>query len=127
VPGVHSNKAKNKERMAKLKAKSATRAAGRTKSAPKVPKPCHCGCGQQTGGYFVPGHDARFKGWLLQIERGEATAEDLLPKKVRDQYTWVSSGVKSDEGVMGKRPTKNYKGEPHTGYVNGNGSNKRGR
>lgn len=117
IPQGAANKAKNKARMAALKDKKETRAVGKAKSAPKNPKPCHCGCGNQTGGFFYPGHDARFKGWLLQIERGEETADKLLKKSVRDQYQWVKSGLKGEDGTVGMRPTKNYKGEPHKGYV----------
>ena len=71
--------------------------------------PCKCGCGEKTTSYFVAGHDARFKGWLLKIERGDATKEKLLKKSVIDQYTWVKRGD-------GEVPTTNYKGEPHKGY-----------
>ena len=46
-------------------------------SAAKRTKTCLCGCGGTTGGNFLPGHDARVKGMLLKVERGEAKAEDL--------------------------------------------------
>lgn len=76
----------------------------------KEPKPCKCGCGEVTGGYFVPGHDARFKGWMLKIERGKAKKNELLTPAVIAQYKWakVAGG--------GERTTTNYKGEAHTGY-----------
>lgn len=74
----------------------------------KVMKPCTCGCGDQTPSYFVPGHDARFKGWLLQVERGKMKVEQL-PKSVQKAYEWKKKGD-------GHIPTKNYKGEPHRGY-----------
>lgn len=42
--------------------------------------PCTCGCGGLTGGQFVPGHDARLRGWLLQIWRtGGAPYEANVP------------------------------------------------
>lgn len=69
-------------------------------------KPCACGCGEETTAYFAPGHDARFKGWLLKIEKGIAEPKDLMPKSVWSQYEWKKSG-------KGMRPTKNYKGEPY--------------
>ena len=40
-----------------------------------------CGCGGKTLGYFSMGHDARFKGWLLRIERCER-ADVLVPRAV---------------------------------------------
>lgn len=36
--------------------------------------PCLCGCGQPTitdSARFIPGHDAKLKGLLLKVERGE--------------------------------------------------------
>lgn len=116
---------RNKQRLAVLKAKKAQRAAsgggvkasGKPARVKKEPGPCHCGCGQKTGGYFVPGHDARFKGWLLKIERGEETKEKLLKKSVIDSYKWVRSGIKGEDGTPGERPTTNYKGEQHKGYA----------
>lgn len=79
-------------------------------------KPCACGCGGETTGFFVQGHDARFKGWLLKIERGEAKKEKLLKPSIIKAYKWVSSGIKGEAGT-GERPTTNYKGEPHKGYA----------
>lgn len=77
--------------------------------AEKKMSPCKCGCGEMTGGFFYPGHDARFKGWMLKIERGQAKPEDLLSEEVRKAYKWT----KTEKGL---RTTTNYKGEPHEGY-----------
>ena len=85
-------------------------AAPKKEKAPKVMKACTCGCGGQTASYFIPGHDARFKGWLLKIEKGEASPEDLIPKKVRERFQWKKKGA-------GQIPTLNYKGLPHKGYL----------
>ena len=79
----------------------------RVKAEKKV-RPCACGCGGQTTGFFVPGHDARFKGWLLKVERGQMKVSDL-PPMVQKSYKWVEKG-------NGQIPTTNYKGEPHQGY-----------
>lgn len=86
-------------------------------------KKCACGCGDETTGFFVPGHDARFKGWLLKIERGQAQPTDLMPKKVADAYEWKKVNRKvGDETVTGLIPTTNYKGEPHEGYLKADGT-----
>lgn len=100
----------------KIGAATGDRQAAMPSGTPKTnkgPQPkdklCKCGCGQATAGYFFPGHDARFKGWLLKIERGLAKPEDLLTPEVRASYTWR----KTEKGLV---PTTNYKGEPHAGY-----------
>lgn len=122
-------KAKNAARLAALQekkeaAKAAAKAAKtpgangkeRAPKAPKELKACFCGCGETTGGYFVPGHDARFKGWLLKIEKGDEKKENLLQPAVIAKYKWVPSGMEGKAG-KGQRPTMNYKGEPHSGYA----------
>lgn len=97
-----------KAKVAKVaKAPRAKRA--KADKTPREMKPCGCGCGEETGAYFVAGHDARFHSALLKIERGKDTKENLLSKKVRDAYDWKKSGD-------GEIPTTNYKGEPHKGY-----------
>lgn len=88
--------------------------AKRKTAAPKrepavADKPCKCGCGEKTSKHFVPGHDARFKGLLLAIERGKVKKEDVLKKAVISAYSWKKKG-------KGEIPTTNYKGEKHTGY-----------
>lgn len=122
---VLSNKDKNKARLELLKQKkagaTAAKAAGNGKVAgtpstakvarekkEKVVRPCKCGCGGQTTAFFLPGHDARFKGWLLKIERGTMEVKDL-PPSIQKEYKWVKHG-------KGMRPTLDYKGNPHTGY-----------
>jgi len=89
-------------------------------AAPAELKPCACGCGGKTAGYFIPGHDSKFKSWLLKLEKGltalhgaemaEGQERTALPKKVQEQYKWVKRG----DGVL---PTTNYKGEKHSGYA----------
>jgi hypothetical protein len=115
-------KEKNAKRLADLKAKKAQQAEAKKAEGGKVAKPprekkvkepkaCKCGCGGTTNGYFVPGHDAKFKGMLLQIEKGKAKKEDVLDAEVIAEYKWVKAAA------GGQRPTTNYKGEPHEGYV----------
>lgn len=126
VPEVSENRKKNQARLEALKAKKAAEkkpvaaaaAAPGTKTA-KVkaePKPkavkekraCRCGCGEQVNGYFAQGHDAKFKGWLLKVERGQMAVKEL-PVSVQKGFEWKKKG----DGMV---PTLNYKGEKHTGY-----------
>ena len=110
-----ARKSKGDKRRSKAAAGSTARAAKRAggtkrEAKPKEQRDCSCGCGGKTGGYFVMGHDARFKGWMLQIERGEESKSKLLTPAVIRAYTWVPT-----KGG-GERTTTNYKGEPHKGY-----------
>lgn len=126
-----TNKEKNAARLAALKAKNeAKKVAGgadvgavsdtpgtkapstkvRAAKAPAEPKPCKCGCGGRTKSFFIPGHDARFKGWLLKIERGEKQPGDFAGGFLVKSYEWKKRG-------KGQIPTTNYKGEPHAGYL----------
>ncbi len=109
---------RNKERLQQIAAKkgvtkaAANGAAGKTAKV-KEPKParqCVCGCGAVTGGYFVPGHDAKFKGLMLKVERGQVKKEEAFSPVVIAAYKWVN--VKGG----GQRTTTNYKGETHGGY-----------
>lgn len=117
-PGTESkSKAQlEKERKERLAAEKEKRKEDRAAkaAAPKEPKPknkCKCGCGGETTGYFVPGHDARFKSWLLQIERGEKKPEDLMTADVRGSYKWKKTA--NGKGLI---PTTNYKGEAWNGF-----------
>ena len=83
---------------------------GKPAKAPREPKTktvraCRCGCGGQTTAYFVPGHDARFKGWLKKIEMGKKEISEL-PPAVQKEYTWTERGI-------GFVPDKDYKGDPY--------------
>ncbi len=122
-----SNRQANKERLKKLAEKKAAAKGGNGKSAvaaqPKAKKektlsPCKCGCGEQVTGHFAQGHDARFKGWLLKVERGEMKVEELNGV-VRKSYQWAK--VKRS-GVDGFIPTTNYKGEKWQGFLLADGS-----
>lgn len=81
----------------------------RKAKAEKVVKPCRCGCGGQTTAFFVPGHDARFKGWMLSVEKGTKEIKDL-PASVQKEYKFTKRG-------KGYVPDKNYKGEPYVPYL----------
>lgn len=70
---------------------------------------CMCGCGATTGGYFVPGHDSKFKSIMVRIERGQAELDELA-EEVISAYEWCETSA------GGFRTLTNYKGEPHDGY-----------
>lgn len=109
-PTVSANKTANKARLEAIKAKAAEKAVVKA-AAPKKEKtvrPCMCGCGEQVTSYFAQGHDARFKGWMIKVERGTMAVKDL-PPVVQKSNTFVKRG----EGYV---TTKNYKGEAHKGY-----------
>lgn len=119
-----SKKEANKARIQALKDAKARSSAGngeaadptqpkatkaKKEKAPKTVRACRCGCGGQTTAYFVPGHDARFKGWLKKIERGEMEPKDL-PKAVHEGYTWTQRG-------KGFVPNVDYKGNPYVPQI----------
>ena len=102
--------ARSRETKKALNTRSLTGAAAKAKAnakpkAERKVRDCACGCGEETMSYFVPGHDARFKGWLKRIARGD---EHGMPKKVYNSYTWKKKG----DGFV---PTTDYKGEPYKG------------
>ena len=112
-PTVSANKQANKERLAALKAKAEGKKVAKVAAVAKPPKektvrPCACGCGEQVTAYFAQGHDARFKSWMVKVERGEMAVKDL-PPVVQKTFQFVKRG----EGYVS---TKNYKGESHKGY-----------
>lgn len=105
---VKANGAAGKARVAKPPVAKSAKSAKTAKPAREKTNACKCGCGDKTGGHFVPGHDARFKGWMIKIERG-LMSPDELKKSVREAYRWVKRG----DGYMA---TTTYKGEPNKGY-----------
>jgi hypothetical protein len=104
------SRAQRVRELAAAKAGTTKAKAAKSKGPAERDKECKCGCGEATSKYFVPGHDARFKGWMLKIERGTAKREELLAAEVIAQYKWVKRG----EGMV---TTTNYKGESHQGYA----------
>lgn len=120
IPGTHRGRGKKGGKAKKNGRKSGGR--GKKSGRAEVAKEnlCMCGCGEKTNGYFVPGHDARFKGWLIKIERGEAKPEDLLKKAVRERFKWVKKG----EGMI---PTTDYKDESHDGYLRADGTRRKSK
>lgn len=126
-----TKKAEAQKRIDELKAKKAAQASkvaapptAKEAKAPrekkvKEPKECQCGCGGTTNGYFVPGHDAKFKSEMLKVERGEAKKEEVFEGRdeILAKYKWVPSGqVNEKTNLKGQRTLTNYKGEPHEGY-----------
>lgn len=112
-----------KRKVAKMKAKASTLAKAPAKAAtPKAPaakapaskakavapkakapakvkgpteknNPCRCACGGKTGGNFVPGHDARFFGWLQRLTDGRMQFNEL-PKAVQKDLGDVKNAKK---------------------------------
>lgn len=76
-----SLKQANADRKASLVAKKAAAPAKPVKVAKEkkadATADCLCGCGLETGGLFRPGHDAKVKGLLYKVERGELAFEEL--------------------------------------------------
>ncbi len=75
-------------------AKAKAGAAARPKVQKTVRK-CGCGCGGETMAHFVPGHDARYKGWMKKLATGELTQPELkkFMGKQFDRYTFKKSGA----------------------------------
>lgn len=73
--------------MAKKAAKKAVKAkangAARAPKPPKTVRACVCGCKNETTGYFAPGHDARFHGWIKKLASG-VMGPGELPAAVRN-------------------------------------------
>lgn len=88
------------------KAKAAT--AAKKDKATKTVRKCACGCGGETTGYFVPGHDARFHGWIKKLADGriDATGKDVKSgEKVIGAAVLKSlTLVKSGDGFKAKTP-----------------------
>ncbi len=88
--------AKGKKGAKTKNAKAAKSTKRRTSAKLDVPRPpngkCRCGCGEKTGAFFRPGHDARFKGWLIKIANGDGTPQKIMGAKVANKYTWKKKG-----------------------------------
>ena len=73
--------------MAKTNGKATPKATNTPKAQPQANakpeqaqpvKRCLCGCGGETKGRFVPGHDARVKGLLRRLDLGKAKEGDKV-------------------------------------------------
>ena len=80
--------AKAKEKGA-LDKKSATAAKAKEPKVKKLKKThdCLCGCGTETLNIYAPGHDARVKGILLKVERGDME-RSAVPETVAPFVKW---------------------------------------
>lgn len=56
--------------MAKAAKAKAPKTAKAREKTPKTVRNCVCGCGTETTGYFAPGHDARYHGWITKLADG---------------------------------------------------------
>jgi len=64
---------------------------------PRITHKCLCGCGRETSGLYAPGHDAKVKGILLKIERGNLEKSDCpntVAPFVKWSGQWKSKGFK---------------------------------
>lgn len=85
---------------------------------PKLPttRDCLCGCGLETGGLFRPGHDARVKGWLYNVERGTypggaAALPETLKPHVKFAGTASTAGKDNSNYRVVSAPVK-FPGRP---------------
>lgn len=70
--------------------------AGAREKAPRTVRKCGCGCGEETMSYFVPGHDARYKGWLKKVGDGRLSLDELkglMGKATFAKYVFKKSGA----------------------------------
>lgn len=82
--------------------KSAAAPKAKREVTPKVEHACICGCGGKTTKFFVPGHDAKFKGWLNRIRDGKKKASEVMPEPlIKALGPWTKEG----EGSV---PAKTY-------------------
>lgn len=116
----------NKERLAKLKAskdkakeakeaKKAGVAAPKKEKKPTKTHDCLCGCGGETLSLFSPGHDARVKGIILKVERGDLD-RDAIPESVQP-FVKFQGKWKTDSFKLTAAPVKipNRDDVKHTG------------
>lgn len=83
------------------KAKKAKKAAskGNREAAPKKVRDCACGCKTETTGYFAPGHDARYHGWIKKLADGRLQRNG---KDAKSGEQVVSAGVLNKMGLVAK-------------------------
>lgn len=101
IPVGKTNKAQKLAQKPKSEARPLTGAAARAKAnaKPKVTKTvreCGCGCKDETMSYFVPGHDARYKGWMKKLADGRLSQDELkklMGPKTFGKYTFKKSGA----------------------------------
>lgn len=103
-----------REKMDATQEKRAAAKAAKPAKAPRVKKlavmnTCLCGCGEECGGLFRPGHDARTKGLIYQVERGEAKFADLpsiLQAHVKFAGRAVTAGKENGDYRIVQAPVK---------------------
>ena len=94
--GEEMQAAAAKAKAAAAKAKGALDKASAKVAKAKEPKvkklkkthDCLCGCGTETLSLYAPGHDARVKGILLKVERGDL-GKDAVPETVAPFVKWA--------------------------------------
>jgi hypothetical protein len=91
-------------------AAAASKAKGRKDRPIKTVRKCFCDCGEETMGYFAPGHDGRYHGAMRKLADGR-TKPGELPKKWQDAL-----GPFKKDGI-GHRPTHDYKGGDYKAHA----------
>jgi len=117
---VREREAERKAKLAqkpKGDARPLTGAAAKAKAnaRPKVVKTvraCACGCSGETMSYFIPGHDARYKGWLKKI--GDGRTDLTEAKKLMGPKAFAAAGDWKKSG-KGFKPSISYKGDKYVG------------
>lgn len=76
---------------------------GARERKPKPVQDCTCGCGGKTTGAWVPGHDARARGWAMRIGRGLLKMADV-PENERPGAKFMLKD-RAAKGLTGKGVT----------------------
>lgn len=105
---VFAPKSRKDKSVAKKAAKANGNGAVKREKVAKTVRNCVCGCGGQTTGNFVPGHDARFHGWLKKLADGRI---DVKGKDVKTKEAIIPGSVikalelvPTKEGARAKNP-----------------------
>lgn len=86
--------------MAKKASKAKTKSNGAAKAkATKTVRSCVCGCGTETTGYFAPGHDARYHGWIKKLADGRIQRNG---KEVKSGEQVIGAALLNKMGLVAK-------------------------
>lgn len=101
----------------KAKQKADGKAEPKAAAKPRSSHDCLCGCGKETLSLFAPGHDARVKGIILKVERGDLD-RDAIPDMCQP-FVSFKGKWKTDGFTLTKSPVR-IPGRPeieHTGLA----------
>jgi hypothetical protein len=111
----------NAERLAALRQKKAAQKEAKPKKEKKMEatRDCLCGCGTETGGRFAAGHDARVKGLLLKVERGDepkSAINETLAQYVKFAGKSATAGKEGSDFRIAAAPVR-FPGRPEIAYT----------